>query len=437
VASRDEPIVITGVGMIASVGNDRESVWRAVRDGRSGARRLEGLDGAPDGTLIGAPVEIEPDVPGELKVITLSKHAAAEALADAEIDWSRIDPTRFGCAISGHMGDTRGIEQYCGFQPQQTVLPWWHQWLPNTACSIVANRYNLLGPRLSHSTACASGIIDVLSAVRAIQDGQCDIALAGSSEALQPLFVAGFHQMRVLAYHDVPQRACRPFDSTREGFIMGEGGAMFVIERLGHALERGAQIYAEIAAGKILAEAHHVTGLDMRNDSLAYLISKTLDAAKLQPEDIGYINAHGTGTQQNDLAESRAIHRAMGRATNHLCVSATKSILGHLVNAAGSVELAVTTLAMRDGFVPPTLNLTDPDPECNLDCVPLVGRPNPFASALKLSVAFGGHLAAVVLRSFNEEYVYHVRHAVIHRPQAVGAPLELLNSRAGELLSVE
>src|SRR5437773_8659091 len=177
--------------------------------------------------------------------------------------------------------------------------------------------------------------------------------------------------MRVLAYHDDPPRACRPFDATRDGFIMGEGGAMFVIERLSHALERGARIYAEIAAGKILAEAHHVTGLDMRSDSLAYLISKTLAAAELQPEQIGYINAHGTGTQQNDLAESRAIHRAMGRAANTLCVSATKSILGHLVNAAGSVELAVTALAMRDGFVPPTLNLTHPDPECDLDCVPL------------------------------------------------------------------
>src|SRR6185295_12602446 len=303
VASSGEPIVITGIGMIASVGNDRESVWRAVREGRSGARLLEGLDSTPDGTLIGAPVDIEPEVPGELKVITLAKYAAAEAIEDAEIDWSMIDPTRFGCAISGHMGDTRGIEKHLGFSPEQTVLPWWAQWLPNTSCSTIANRYNLLGPRLCHSTACASGIIDVLSAVRAIQDDQCDIALAGSSEALQPLFVAGFNQMRVLAYHDDPPRACRPFDSTREGFIMGEGGAMFVIERLGHALERGAQIYGEIAAGKILAEAHHVTGLDLTNDSLAYLISQTLTAARLQPEDIGYINAHGTGTQQNDLAE--------------------------------------------------------------------------------------------------------------------------------------
>ena len=234
-SSFGEPIVITGIGMIASVGNDRESVWQAVREGQSGARRLEGLEGAPDGLLIGAPVDIEPDIAGELKVITLCKHAAAEALDDAEIDWNGIDRSRFGCAISGHMGDTRGIEQHCGMNPQATIVPWWRQWLPNTACSIVANRYNLFGPRLCHSTACASGIIDVLSAVRAIQDDQCDIALAGSSEALQPLFVAGFHQMRVLAFHDDPPRACRPFDATREGFIMGEGGAMFVIERLSHA----------------------------------------------------------------------------------------------------------------------------------------------------------------------------------------------------------
>ena len=180
----------------------------------------------------------------------------------------------------------------------------------------------------------------------------------------------------------------------------------------------------------------------MRSDSLAYLISKTLAAAKLQPEDIGYINAHGTGTQQNDVAESRAIRRAMGRAANTLCVSATKSILGHLVNAAGSVELAVTALAMRDGFVPPTLNLTHPDPECDLDCVPLVGRPHPFVSAMKLSVAFGGHLAAVVLRNWSDGQRYPVRAAVAHRDSgatngsvsdrssraASRAPLHLTNS---------
>jgi 3-oxoacyl-(acyl-carrier-protein) synthase len=290
------------------------------------------------------------------------------------------------------------VEQFhCTHLNPPTHIPWREQWLPNTACWQVATRHHLLGPRLSHSTACASGLIAVLTAVRSIQDGQCDVALAGSAEAITPLFAAGFHQMRVLANHDDPRQACRPFDLDRQGFVMGEGGAMFVLERRSHAVARGAQIYAEVAGGRLLAMAHHVTGLDVESDALVHLISETLRVSDLEPKDIGYINVHGTATQQNDVTEARAIRRAMGRATDSLCASATKSILGHLINAAGSVELAVTALAMRDGFVPPTLNLTRPDPECDLDCIPLVGRKTQVISALKLSVAFGGTLAAVAL----------------------------------------
>ena len=204
--------------------------------------------------------------------------------------------------------------------------------------------------------------------------------------------------MGVLAHHADPAQACRPFDSERSGFVMGEGGALFVIERLSHAVNRGARIYAEILGGRILAEAHHVTGLDADSEALAYLISTTLNDAGLAPSDISYINAHGTGTQQNDVVETRGIRRALGSAADKIWVSATKSMLGHLVNASGSVELAITTLALRDGFAPPTLNLTNPDPQCDLDCIPLVGRSSRFQTALKISVAFGGHLAAIVLR---------------------------------------
>ncbi len=367
-------------------------------------RRLTGLPGIPDDLLLGAPVDIDRAVPDELKVISLCDRAADEALADAQIDHDAVAAERFGCAISAHMGDASGCAALVGMGHlyADSTIPWWHQWLPNSACSHVANRHKLHGPRLCHSTACASGLIEVLSAVRAIEDGQCDLALAGSAEALQPLFAAGFYQMRVLAQHEDPRQACRPFDLDRQGFVMGEGAAMFVLERLSHAQARGARIYAEVAGGRLLATAHHLTGLDVESDALTYLISETLRVADLAPADIGYINAHGTGTQQNDVAEARAIRRAMGSATDRLCVSATKSILGHLINAAGSVELAITALAMRDGFVPPTLNLTHPDPECDLDCIPLVGRKSPIDCALKLSVAFGGTLAAVALRRYSD-----------------------------------
>lgn len=389
--------------MITSVGQDRESVWKAIQEGRSGARKLTGIRSLPDDLLIGAPVDIE-DAPGRLKTLTLCEHAADEAIADSGVNLEEVNRERFACAVSGHMGDSAYLlhRAGCDHLLDPAAVPFWQQWLPNTACSEVANRFGLLGPRLCHSTACASGLIDILSAVRAIEDGQADIALAGSGEAIDPLFAAGFRQMRVLAYDDDPTKACRPFDRNRQGFIMGEGAAMFVIERLSHALERNARIYAEFRGGKKLAEAHHVTGLDAESDALTHLIKLTLADAHLAAEEVDYVNAHGTGTLQNDVVEMRGIRRALGPAADNLCVSANKSILGHLVNAAGSVELAITALALRDGFAPPTLNLTDPDPECDLDCVPLLGRERRFQHALKLSVAFGGHLVAVALSRWND-----------------------------------
>jgi 3-oxoacyl-(acyl-carrier-protein) synthase len=257
-------------------------------------------------------------------------------------------------------------------------------------------------------------LIDIMSAVRAIQDNQCDLALAGSSEAIDPLFAAGFQKMRVLASADDPTTACRPFDRHRRGFVMGEGAAMFVLERLSHAQARGAKIYGEILGGKMLADAHHMTGLDLESEALARLIHDTLKKTQLSPTDIGYINAHGTGTEQNDLMETRGIRRALGSHADDICVSALKAMLGHLVNASGSVELALTTLALRDGFVPPTANLTDPDPECDLNCVPLVGQTRRVQVALKLALAFGGHLVAVALRRWNAAesgFAYPTRHA--------------------------
>lgn len=387
--------------MIASVGHSRESVWKAIREGRSGVRWLAGLASIPDGLLIGAPVDLETERPAQLKPVALAQHAANEALFDANLDWDAVNRDRFGCAISGHMGDTGWVNEKLQINPQTNprAVPWWQQWLPNTACAEVANRFGLYGPRICHSTACASGLIEVVSAMRALEDDQCDFALAGSAEGFHPLFAAGFRAMRVLAEHADPIQAARPFDRHRSGFVMGEGSAMFVLERRDTAVARGAKIYAELLSGTMLADAFHVTGVEADSDSLARLIRTTIDRAELSPSDVQYINAHGTGTQQNDVAEIRAIRRALGtRAAENACVSSNKSMLGHLVNAAGSVELALSMLALRDGFVPPTINLTDPDPECDLDCVPLQGRRRQVEVALKLSVAFGGHLAAVAMR---------------------------------------
>ena len=397
-----EPIVITGIGMIASVGNDREAVWEAVRQGRSNFRYLRGIRHIIDDTIVGATVDLPQRLDGRLKVLPLCETAAAEAMQDSGVDLNDVDLNQFGCSISGHMGDTSWLDEQLGIPLPENRPNWWEQWLPNTACSLIARKYGLGGPRLCNSTACSTSLISIMTAARAIRDRQCDIMLAGGADALDPMFVAGFDRMRVLAKDDDPNRACRPFDKSRKGFVFGEGSAIFVIERLGHALRRGAKIYAEIKSTSALAQAHHVTDINAESETLEYLIQAALRKADVQSRDIGYINAHGTGTEQNDAAEAAGIRRAFGDQTDDVCVSATKSILGHMINAAGAAELAITVLGLRDGFAPPTLNLDDPDPLCTFDCVPLAGRVNRYQHALKLSLAFGGHLVAMVLSRWND-----------------------------------
>ena len=399
-----EPIVITGVGLITALGQDRESVWDAVRRGDCGVRKLTGVPGIPDGLMLAATADLPEPNRKILKVTQLCEIAAAEAMADAIVDVEQVDRDRFGCWIGAHMGDDRGALEVQGipFEDLNMEANWFDQWLPNTTCAHLAHKFGLQGPGLSHSTACASGLIEMLSATRALRDGQCDIALVGSGESVTRLLAAGFYRMRVLAYDDDPTQACRPFDQNRHGFVLGEGAAMFIVERLSHALRRGAKIYAEVRSCRCLSEAHHITGLDENAATLVRLIHDTLQDARLTQEDIGYVSAHGTATEQNDMVEMRGIHRAIGHQNKSYCVSATKAMHGHLLNAAGCVELALTTLAMRDGFAPATLNLTHPDAECRFDGVPLVGKTNQFKHSLKLSLAFGGHLVSVALSRWND-----------------------------------
>ena len=395
----EQKVVITGIGLVTANGFGREAVWQATRNGVSGIRHLD--DGEiPNVHLnLAAPVTLDLDFPEQFKVVKLAHVAAEEALFDSGIDLDEVEATRFGCAISGHMGDVRW---WNGVNRPANVNFHEDQWLPVSACNSVARRFRLFGPRFAHSTACASGLIDTLMAVRAIRDGQCDIALAGSAEAIDPVFAAGFRNMRVLADDMPPAESCLPFDERRKGFVMGEGAGMFVIERLGHALARGATIYAEIVAGKMMADAHHVTSLDVNSAALERLILDTIRKADVDPGDIGYVNAHGTGTEQNDLIESLGIRRAFGSMADELCVSSLKAALGHLVNASGTVELALTVLGMRDGFAAPTLNLHQPDPRCDLDFIPHNARENRYQHAMKLSLAFGGHLVAAIVRRWND-----------------------------------
>ncbi len=389
--------------MVTAVGNDRESTWKAVCEGRSGVRRLTGVGGLPDAVMLGATVSNPATSSRQARDLPIALQAAGEAIDDSQISNFAIQPSRIGSSIAAVMGETPGCHALrTGENTTNSSQGWAERLMPNTLCSNVATHFRLYGPRLCNSTACSSGAISTLQAVRAIQSDQCDMVLAGAVQTIHPVLAAGFQNMRVLADHEDPKQACRPFDVNRSGFVMGEGAAMLMLERMSHAVARRAPIYAEIVGGRLCSDAHHVTDLNTDSGALSRLIKDTLRTAKLVPSDISYINAHGTGTLQNDVVETRGIRRSFGRAADAICMSSTKSVLGHLVNAAGAVELAISILALRDGFAPPTVNLTDPDPECDLDCIPFVGRQEKFEHALKLSIAFGGHLAAIAIRRWSD-----------------------------------
>jgi len=390
-------VVVTGIGLITPLGATRESSWRCIRSGRSGLRLIKMPNGQE---VIGAPVPIERDErPGW--VHRLAAQACDEAIEDAKLDLDRLDRDRTGCVI-GMAGFPREVDLTRVKHNEPDALASWTSSLPNHAASVISHRYGLWGPCLSTAAACATGLIAVLRAADCIRDGCCDVMFAGCADAsLDRLTISGFQRMRVLVNPNgmAPQEAVRPFDRQRRGFAIGEGAAMFVLERLGHALARGAPIYAVLAGGHIGADAYHVTHLDPDPSHLAWMIARALHQAGVRPDEVDYINAHGTGTMQNDQAEARAIKRALGPAATRVHISGTKSMIGHLLTAAGGVELAITALAVRDGFIPPTINLTDPDPEvADLDCTPNQGVYRPIRTALKLSIAFGGHFGAAVLR---------------------------------------
>jgi 3-oxoacyl-(acyl-carrier-protein) synthase len=398
----NDRVVITGVGMTTAVGLDRESSWWGMKNGRSGVRRLCGVPHLPDGLLLAATVDgVDADCRGD-RNYPLGRLAAQEAVADSELDFDAIDPSRIGWSSGTCGGPTPTmIDDLVKLGQCEPTAPWWENLYLATPPARVARDLGLCGPRLCNSTACATGTIATVNALRAIRDGQCDMMVVGGAQTIHPILAAGFYNMRVLAQHDDPTAACRPFDANRTGFVMGEGAGALVLERLSSARARGARIYSEVLSGALLSDATHVTDLSTDSTTLVELLDVTLKRSRLVPGDVGYINAHGTGTKQNDAMETRGIRTAFGRAANDLCISTVKANIGHLINAAGVVELATTVLALRDGFAPPTVNLTTPDPECDLDCIPLVGRRRQIEHAVKISIAFGGHLAAVALRRWD------------------------------------
>lgn len=411
----EPPVAITGLGLVTPAGPDRETTWQGLLSGRSFTRRLT----AHATAWIGAPAapanpaEV-PATPSEEPLLDLAWRAASEAWRHARLDTLPADPDRIACVVGTSKGGWQALRQiFHETHPQRArspapavtadLLSGGH-FLPSAPGQWIATRLGLGGPLVCPVAACATGLLSVHRAADLVSAGRCDVALAGSADAsLVDLVQASFRRLGVLAPPgDDPATVVRPFDRERRGFVVGEGAAVLVLERVAHARARGVPILATWLAGGSGSEASHLMQLDPDPASLARLLSDTVARAGLAPDEIDCLGYHGTATRGNDPLESAAVLQALGHHAHQIPGSSLKGALGHLLGAAGSVELAALVLALRDGLVPPTVNLTHPDPACPLDYTPGRARPRPLRTALKLSLGFGGHLACAVLRRGGE-----------------------------------
>lgn len=398
---RGPRVVVTGIGLRTALGLDTETTWAALRAGRSAARPLGDRPFGPSSDGHGFPLPHS-----DHRALENLLKQAMEAIRDARLDSSDVDRDRVATVIGLSKGDVSrlagsvtkvltGGAAALGDRPPDWTLAW-----PDGGARVVSTVGEFGGPSLAPIAACATGVVAVLRAAALIREGTCDVALAGAADAsLDPVILGAFRRMKALArVVGDPAEAVRPWDRARSGFLVGEGGAILVLEREDRARARGALPYAEVAGGAIGSDAYHLTDLDPDPSRLAALIAEAIRRSGVDPGAIDHINVHGTATRTNDPLECRAIRRALGARADAVSCSANKPQIGHLLGGAGAAELAITCLAIRDDYAPPTLNLTDPDPACDLDGTPLVGRSRPIGAALKLSLGFGGHLAVAVLR---------------------------------------
>jgi 3-oxoacyl-[acyl-carrier-protein] synthase II len=401
-------VVVTGIGLVTPFACDREASWRSLRQGASATRWVKAESADCEGFRhAGAPAALPAQAVASIQsdpVIQAALFAAREAVADARLDLDARSRERIGCVIGTSKGGWRSFTRaWSALRHAESIdfpAALWEQFLPNAPAAAVSAEFGLRGPALCPVAACATGLTSLVRGVDLIRDGYCDIVLAGSTDAsLQPAILASFRRLGVLAHDfDDPATACRPFDRDRSGFVVGEGAAVLVLERRVAAEERGVRPYAEWLASATATDVTGLTQLEHPPTVLVRLIGDVLARAGLTADELDYVNLHGTGTRQNDACESAALNTALGPAAQRLACSSFKGGIGHLLGAAGSVETAATLLAMRDGVVPPTVNLTVPDEACDLDYTPRTPRPQPITHALKLSLGFGGHLVAAVLR---------------------------------------
>jgi 3-oxoacyl-[acyl-carrier-protein] synthase II len=405
-------VVVTGLGAVTPVGNSVPEYWRAVCEGRSGVGPITRFDAKRLDSRIAAEVKgfdpLRVIEKKELKKLDLFIQyaivAGVEAVEDAKIDFSQVDATRAGALVGSGIGGILTILEWHRVLLERgpgRVSPFFvPSLIVNMASGQLSIRYKLKGPNSSVVTACATGNHAIGDAFKIIQRGDADLMVAGGSEAIiDELPLGGFGQMKALSTrNDEPPRASRPFDADRDGFVPGEGAGIVVLENLDHARRRGARIYGEIVGYGMTCDAYHMTAPDPDGDGAMRAMAGAVRDGGLRPEDIGYINAHGTPTPYNDRTETLAIKQVFGAHASRLAVSSTKSMIGHLLGAAGGVEAIVTVLALHHGILPPTINYETPDPECDLDYVPNVARKVEIDAAISNGFGFGGTNATLAFR---------------------------------------
>lgn len=409
-------VVITGMGVVTPVGNSLETFWSNLKNGVSGIRTIDAFDTTGYDCKIGGQVrDFDPkaffknpkDVRRTDRFTHLAMAATKMAVADSGIDIDNLkERDRFGVLVSTGIGGLKTLQDQ--LQVLLTKGPGRNSpftipmLIGNMAGGVISMEFDLRGPNLCIVTACATSNNAIGESWRIIKFGDADIFLAGGAEAcIVEIGVAGFSAMKALSKrNDEPERASRPFDRDRDGFVMSEGSGVVVVEELEHARARGAKIYCEITGYGVSADAYHMTAPPPNGEGAARAMKMALDHARVSPEQVDYINAHATSTDIGDLCETRAIKQIFGGYADKVSISATKSMTGHLLGGAGGIEMAACALAIRDSVVPPTINLENPGEECDLDYTPNAAREKKVRVALNNSFGFGGHNATLVASAF-------------------------------------
>jgi 3-oxoacyl-[acyl-carrier-protein] synthase II len=406
-------VVVTGLGVVTSIGHDVETFWSSLLAGRCGIERVTLFDPTEFACQIGAEVRnwdaAQHMDPKEARRNDRYTHfgfvAAKQAVKDAGLDFEREDGDRIGVMIGSGIGGMYTFESQLKVLAERgprKVSPFTIPSLIGNMCSgLLAIEIGARGPNFGLVSACATGTHAIGEAAHAIRRGDADVMVAGGSEAaITPFAYASFCSMKAMSTrNDSPQTASRPFDKNRDGFIMGEGSGILVLESLEHARARGARIYCELAGYAATCDAYHITQPDPEGKGLSMAMKRALASAQAEPASVDYINAHGTSTPYNDKFETLAIKKVFGDHARTVAVSSTKSMTGHLLGAAGGIESIISVKTIQDGMIAPTINLQEPDPDCDLDYVPNQARQKPVRTVLSNNLGFGGQNAAVVFRA--------------------------------------